>query len=132
MIKPKDYKIQECAIPNKSAPTLKKDQYIKFTSDLGRFMRSFLNSSVELMFVFSLLTIFISQLISPMSVIIVLIPLVTTIIFLFALFRQLKRIEQDATKKRNIEMVSRIIGEYNKSYLIRLVIGKVQTFIEEE
>jgi c-di-AMP phosphodiesterase-like protein len=132
MIKPKDYKIQECAIPNKSAPTLKKDQYIKFTSDLGRFMRSFLNSSVELMFAFSLLTIFVSQLMSPRSVIIILIPLVTTIIFLFALFRQLKRLEQYAGKKRNIEPVSRIIEEFNQSHLMRSVMGKVRAFIEEE
>lgn len=132
MIKPKDYKIQECAIPNKSVRTLKKDQYIKFTSDIGRFMRFFLNSSVKLMFIFSLFTIFVSQLMSRMSVIIVLIPLVTTIIFFFALFRQLKRIEQYAGKKRNIELVSRIIEEFNKSYLIRSVMGKVRAFIEEE
>jgi hypothetical protein len=132
MIKQKDYRIQECAIPNKSVPTLKKDQYIKFSSDLGRFMRFFLNSSVELMFVFSLLTIFISQLMSPMSVIIVLIPLVTTIIFLFALFRQFKRIEQYAGKKKDIEPVGSIIEEFNKSHLIRLVMGKVRAFIEEE
>ena len=132
MIKQKDYKIQECAIPNKSAPTLKKDQYLKFTSDLGKFMRFFLNSSVELMFAFSFLTIFVSQLMRPTSVIMVLVPLVTTIIFFFALFRQLRSIEQYASKKRNIESVSRIIEEYNKRYLIRAVMDKVRAFIEEE
>jgi hypothetical protein len=132
MSQQKDYKIQEYAIPNKPAPTLKKEQYIKFTSDLGKFMRFFLNSSVELMFAFSLLTIFVAQLMRPMSVIIILIPLVTTIIILFDLFRQLKRLEQSAGKKRTTESVSRIIEEYNERYFIRLVKGKIQAFIEEE
>jgi hypothetical protein len=132
MSQQRDYKIQECAIPNKLVCTLKKDQYLKFTSDLGKFMRFFLNSSVELMFAFSFLTIFVSQLMRPTSVIIVLIPLVATIIFFFALFRQLRSIEQYAGKKKNLESVSRIIEEYNKRYLIRSVMDKVRAFIEEE
>jgi len=131
MIEQKDYKIQECAIPNKLVCTLKKDQFIKFTNDLGKFMRFFLNSSVELMLTFSLITIFVSQLMGPLSVILVLIPLVTTIILFFAFYRQIKLLEQYAGKKRNIEPVCRI-EEFNKSYLIRSVMGKIQAFIEEE
>jgi hypothetical protein len=129
MIKQKDYKNQDCALPNKSMRTLKKDQDI---SNLGRAMRFFLNLSVGLMLAYALFIIGESQRLTRMSAMITIIPLLITIVFFLAFLRQLKRIEQDATKKRNIEMVSRIIGEYNKSYLICLVMGKVQAFIEEE
>lgn len=132
MIKPINYKIQDCPSPNKSVRTLKKDDDINNTSDLGKAMRLFLNVSVGFIIAFILFITVDLQPLTPMSVIIALIPLVTTIIVFIAFFMQLKRIEQYATKKRNIEMVSRIIGEYNKSYLIRLVMGKVQAFIEEE
>ena len=132
MIKPKNYHIQDCAINNKSVRTFKKDQDINNTRKIGMGMRLFLNLSVGLMLAFIVFTIVYSQSLTPMSVIITIIPLVTAIIFFFAFLRLLKRIEQYATKKRNIETVSRIIGEYNKSFLIRLVIGKVHAFIEEE
>ena len=78
-------------------------------------MRFFLNLSFVLMFAFSVFIIFDSQSMTPMSVIIVLIPFVTTIILFFAFLRLLKRIEQYAAKKRNIELVSRIIGNLTKA-----------------
>lgn len=132
MINKKNCKIPDCAIPNKSVRTLKKDQDNKFTSDIGRSMRFFLNLSFVLMFAFSVFVIFDSQSMSPTSVIIALIPFVITMILFFAFLRLLKSIEQYAAKRRNIELVSRIIWEFNKSYLIRSIMGKVQTFIEEE
>ena len=132
MINKKNCKIPDCAIPNKSARTLKKDQDKKFTEDIGRSMRFFLNLSFILMFAFSVFVIFDSQSMSPTSVIIALIPFVITMILFFAFLRLLKRIEQYATQRRNIELVSRIIWEFNKSCLIRSVMGKVQAFIEEE
>jgi len=95
-------------------------------------MRFFLNVSFVLMFAFSVFIIFDLQPMTTINVIITLIPLVTTIIFFLAFLRLLKRIEQHAAKKRNIELVSRIIWEFNKSYLIRSAIGKIQAFIEEE
>ncbi len=132
MINKKKCEIPDCAIPNKSVRRLKKDQDKKFTEDIGRSMRFFLNLSFVLMFAFSVFVIFDSQPKTTLSVIIALIPLVTTIIFFLVFLRLLKRVEQHAVKKRNIELVSRIIWEFNKSYLIRSVIGKIQAFIEEE
>ena len=132
MIKQKDYRIQDCAIPHKSVRTLKKDQDINNTGHIGKAMRFFLNVSVGLMLAFIVLIIVGSQRLTPLSVMVATIPFLITLIFFLAFLRQLKRLEEYATKRRNIEMVSRIITEYNKSFLIRLVTGKVQTFIEEE
>jgi hypothetical protein len=84
------------------------------------------------MFAFSVFVIFDSHPKTTLSVIIALTPLVTTIIFFLVFLRILKGIEQYATRKRNIELVSRIIWEFNKSRLIRSIIGKIQAFIEEE
>jgi hypothetical protein len=125
-------KIPDCAIKNKSVRRLKKDQDKKFTEDIGRSMRFFLNLSFVLMFAFSVFVIFDSHPKTTLSVIIALTPLVTTIIFFLVFLRLLKRIEQHAVKKRNIELVSRITWEFNKSYLIRSIIGKIKAFIEEE
>jgi hypothetical protein len=125
-------KIPDSAIPNKSVRRLKKDQDKKFTEDIGRSMRFFLNLSFILMFAFSVFVIFDSHPKTTLSVIIALTPLVTTIIFFLVFLRILKGIEQYATRKRNIELVSRIIWEFNKSRLIRSIIGKIQAFIEEE
>ena len=132
MTNKKNGKIPDCAIPNKSARRLKKDQDKEFTENIGRSMRFFLNLSFVLMFAFSVFVIFDSQPKTNLSVIIALIPLITTIVFFLVFLRLLKRVEEHAVKKRNIELVSRIIWEFNKSYLIRQVIGKVQAFIEEE
>ncbi|MCX5891131.1 MAG: hypothetical protein NTY36_17040 [Deltaproteobacteria bacterium] len=132
MIKQKDYKNQDCALPNKSMRTLKKDQDINNTGHIGRAMRFFLNVSVGLMLAFIVFITVGSQRLTPLSVMIATIPFLITLIFFLAFLRQLKRIEEYATKRRNIELVSRVITEYNKSYLICLVMGKVQTFIEEE
>jgi hypothetical protein len=119
-------------MPNKPVRHLKKDQDKKFTEDIGRSMRFFLNLSFVLMFAFSVFVMFDSQPKTTLSVIIALIPLVTTIILFLVFLRLLKRLEQHAAKKGNIELVSRIIWEFNKSYLIRSAIGKIQAFIEEE
>ena len=132
MIGKKNCKIPDRAFPNKSGRSLKKDQDKKFTSDIGRSMRFFLNVSFVLMFAFSVFIIFDLQPMTTINVIITLIPLVTTIIFFLAFLRLLKRVEQYAARGRNIELVSRIIWEFNQSWLIRTVIGKIQAFIEEE
>lgn len=126
----KNSKITDCAIS--SVRRLKKDQDKKFTEEIGRSMRFFLNLSFVLMLAFSVFVIFDSRPKTTLSVIIALTPLVTTIIFFLIFLRLLKRVEKYALRRRNIELVSRIIWEFNKSYLIRLVIGKIQAFIEEE
>ncbi len=127
-----NFKIQQAAIAKRSLRTLKKDQDKQITRDLGRAMRFFLNLSFALMIAFPVCILFDSYFVTPVGIIFYLIPVLTTIIFFLAFLRLLKEIEKYAAKKRNIELVSRIIWEFNQSSLIRLTIGKIQAFIEEE
>ena len=110
--------------------TLPKGQRSKFIKDTGRSMRFFLNLSFASILAFTIAILFGSQPVTPVTVILALIFIITTTSFLSYL-HSLKRIEQYAAKERNIGLVSRIIWEFNKSCLIRSIIGKIQTFIEE-
>ena len=125
-------KIHKGAIAKRSLRTLKKDQDKQITKDLGRAMRFFLNLSFALMIAFPVCILFDSYFVTPIGMIVYLIPVLTTIILFIAFLRLLKQIEKYAAKKRNIELVSRIIWEFNQTSLIRLTIGKIQAFMEEE
>ncbi len=127
-----NFKIRKGAIAKRSLRTLKKDQDKQFTKDLGRSMRFFLNLSFALVIAFPICILFDSYFVTPVGMIFYLIPVLTTIIFFLAFLRLLKEIEKYAARKRNIELVSRIIWEFNQSSLIRLTIGKIQAFMEEE
>ena len=48
--------------------------------------------------------------------------------FFLAFLRLLKNIESDAAKHRDIELTTRVIGEFNKSWIIRAAIGRIPTF----
>ena len=50
---------------------------------------------------------------------IALIPVVVAVLFFLAFLRLLKNIESDAAKQRDIELTTRVIGEFNKSWIIR-------------
>ncbi len=127
-----NFKIRKGAIAKRSLRTLKKDQDKQFTKDLGRSMRFFLDLSFALVIAFPICILFDSYFVTPVGMIFYLIPVLTTIIFFLAFLRLLKEIEKYAARKRNIELVSRIIWEFNQSSLIRLTIGKIQAFMEEE
>ncbi len=132
MINKKASKLREGEMAKKSTRNLKKDQDKRYTEDIGRAMRFCLNLSFALIIAFPVFFIFDPQWFTSKGVIVYLIPVVTTILFFLGFLRLLKTIENYAIRNRNIELVSRIIWEFNKSSLIRLTIGKVQTFIEEE
>ncbi len=128
----KHHEIQEGAVNYSAEHTSEKGQDRKIARDLGGSMRFFLNLSLALIIAFPVFILFEPQNASPVSVIAYFIPVVITIVFFVAFLRLLKRIERHAAKRQNIELVSSIIWEFNKSSLIRLVTGKVETFIEEK
>lgn len=97
---------------------------------LGRSMRFFLNASLVLMISYSLFIQLYSQQVAPIVLLLTGIPVVTAIFYFIMFLLLLKRIEICGGAKRDIEMVSRVISEYNKSRVIKLVIGKIDSFIE--
>ena len=89
-------------------------------------MRFFLNLACLL-----IITLFILSIPRPLtleSLLIALIPLVVAVLFFLAFLRLLKNIESDAAKNRDIELTTRVIGEFNKSWIIRAAIGRIPTF----
>jgi len=132
MISPKNYDVRGNMIAKGSAHSLVDGQDRKLVEALGRSMRLFLNLSFALIIAFPVFSLFDWQGIATVGAIVYLIPVATTIIFFIAFLRLLKRIEKYAAKKRNIELVSNIIWEFNKSSLIRLATGKIPTFTDEE
>jgi DNA-directed RNA polymerase subunit RPC12/RpoP len=103
-----------------------------FIEDWGRFMRFFLNISFTLTFTFPLLFLFARQWLSSVIISIYLSIVIIAILSFIAFFRNLKRTEKYAAQERDIELVSRVIWEFNRSILIRWVIGKTETFIKEK
>ena len=132
MINPKNYDVRGNVITKISAHTPEQGQCKKLIIALGRSMRFFLNLSFALIIAFPVFSLFDWQGITTVGVIVYLIPVATTIIFFIAFLRLLKRIERYAANKRNIELVSSIIWEFNKSSLIRLATGKIPSFGDEE
>ena len=97
---------------------------------IGRSMRFFLNASLVLMISFSLFIQLHSQQVTPTGLLLAGIPLVASMFYFIIFLFLLKRIEIYGEATRNIPIVSRVISEYNKSYIIKLVIGKIDSFIE--
>lgn len=99
---------------------------------IGSCMRFFLNATVLLATVFSLLLLLKMESLTISGLLIVSAPVVITLLFFIFFLSQIKRVEKQACKKRNIELVSRVIWEFNKSYLIRIALGKIAAFIEPD
>ncbi len=66
------------------------------------------------------------------SLLIALIPVAVAVTFFIIFLRLLKMIESHAHKRKDILLSSRIIWEFNKSWIIRCTIGKIKSFIEEK
>ena len=96
------------------------------TREIGRSMRFFLNLACLLIIALFLLSI--PRPLTLESLLIALIPLVVAVLFFLAFLRLLKNIESDAAKHRDIELTTRVIGEFNKSWVIRAAIGRIPTF----
>ncbi len=96
------------------------------TREIGRSMRFFLNLAcllIIILFVFS-----IPRPLTPENLMIALIPVIVAILFFLAFLRLLKNIESDAARHRDIELTTRVIREFNKSWIIRAAIGKIPSF----
>ena len=99
-------------------------------TQLGRSMRFFLNSSLILLISFLFFILLNFQQVRSIGLLFTSAPLVTAVFYFLVFLITLKRIERYGSITRNIPIVSRIISEYNKSYIINLVIGKIDSFIE--
>lgn len=89
-------------------------------------MRFFLNLACLLLITLFLLSI--PRPLTPESLVIAFIPVIVGGLGFLAFLRLLKNIESHAAKNRNIELTTRVIMEFNKSWVIRAAIGKIQTF----
>ncbi len=98
---------------------------------IGSNMRFFLNSAVIWIIVFSIALAITLGPLSIKSLLLASIPIFILVIFFLVFLVILKRIEAYAARKRNIDLVSRAIWEFNKSSFIRCLIGKLATFIKE-
>lgn len=99
--------------------------------ELGRCMRFFLNATAFLTLIF---WIFLQWEIRPLTIEFVVfasIPIVTAALFFLVFLRRLKLVEKRAAAMQDIDLVSRSIWELNKSWIIRSLVGKIPTFIEE-
>lgn len=89
-------------------------------------MRFFLNLACLLLII--LFFVSIPRPLTPESLVIAFIPVIIVVLCFLAFLRLLKNIESDAAKNRDIELTTRVIMEFNKSWLIRAAIGKIQAF----
>ena|SRR5271157_324557 len=96
------------------------------TKEIGRSMRFFLN--VSCLFIVILFLFSIPQPLTPESLMIALIPVIVAVLFFLAFLRLLKNIESEAAKHRDIALTTRVIGEFNKSWIIRAAIGRIPAF----
>ena len=111
---------------------MEKNYYEILARQIGSYMRfskciagiNDLNSTLHSMDLLDL------QQVTPRGLLLAGIPLVTAVFFFITSLQILKRIEKYAVATKNIDIVSNIISEYNKSYIIKLVIGKIDSFIE--
>jgi hypothetical protein len=110
---------------------MEKDQDRFLTMEIGRSMRFFLNASFILISLFVVFCLFAPQEVTSENLVIALIPVLLALFFFLAFLRLLKLIESIAAEEKDILLTSRIIWEYNKSWIIRAVTGKTKTFIEE-
>ncbi len=94
--------------------------------EIGRLMRFFLNLACLLLTILFIISI--PRPLTPESLVIAFIPVIIAVLCFFAFLRLLKNIESDAGKNRDIELTTRVIMEFNKSWIIRAAIGKIQAF----
>jgi hypothetical protein len=98
----------------------------------GSCMRFFLNSTTALAIMISFYILLVVQPVTPKVLIIASMPIGTAALFFIIFLRLLKQVENFAADKRDIDLASRAIWELNKSFLIRLTVGRIPTFIKEK
>lgn len=102
------------------------------TREIGRSMRFFLNLSCFFLVTFLVFLLYLPRRLTAESVMISLIPVIIAALFFLGFLRLLKNIESEAAKNRDIETTSRVIWEFNKSWIIRGLVGKIPAFKIEE
>jgi hypothetical protein len=100
------------------------------TKEIGRSMRFFLNLACLLVIILFVLSI--PQPFTPENLVIAFIPVVVAVLFFLAFLGLLKNIENDASKTRDIELATKVIREFNKSWVIRAAVGKIPSFNVEK
>jgi hypothetical protein len=98
------------------------------TKEIGRSMRFFLNLACLLIITSIVFLFYVSQPLTTEGLMITLIPVIIAVLFFLGFLGLLKNIESDAANERNIELTTRVIWEFNQSWVIRAIIGKIQAF----
>jgi carbon starvation protein CstA len=98
------------------------------TREIGRSMRFFLNLACLLIIITVVFLLYASRPLTTEGLMITLIPVIIAVVFFVGFLRLLKNIESNATENRDIELTTRVIWEFNKSWLIRAIMGKIQAF----
>jgi hypothetical protein len=98
------------------------------TKEIGRSMRFFLNLSCLLIVTFLVILLSTSRPLTAEGLMVSIVPVVVAVLFFLGFLRLLKNIESDAAKHRDIELTTRVIWEFNKSWVIRALIGKIPAF----
>jgi len=107
---------------------MEENQDALLTKEIGRSMRFFLNLSFLLIITFAVFLLSVPRPLTIEGLMIALIPVIVAVLFFVAFLRLLKIIESNAVKERDIELTTRVIWEFNKSWIIRAIIGKIKTF----
>jgi hypothetical protein len=98
----------------------------------GSCMRFFLNAAAAIGTMISLCLLAFVHPLNLKILIVVSMPLAMSLLFFIIFLRLLKQVENFAAGRGDIGLVSRVIWELNKSFLIRLTCGRTPTFIKEQ
>jgi hypothetical protein len=109
---------------------MEENQDAFLTKEIGRSMRFFLNLACLLLIILFVLSI--PRPLTPENLVIASIPVIVAVLFFLAFLGLLKNIENDASKTRDIELTTKVIGEFNKSWVIRAAVGKIPSFKVEK
>jgi hypothetical protein len=107
---------------------MEENQDAFLTREIGRSMRFFLNLSCLLIIAFLVFLLSVSRPLTAEGLMITLIPVIVAVLFFIGFLRLLKNLESDAAKERDIELTTRVIWEFNKSRVIRAIVGKIPAF----
>jgi hypothetical protein len=98
----------------------------------GSCMRFFLNAAAAIGTMISLLLLTFVRPLNLKILIVVSMPLAISLLLFIIFLRLLKQVENLAAGRGDIGLVSRVIWELNKSFLIRAAIGRTPTFMKDQ
>ncbi|MCX5892559.1 MAG: hypothetical protein NTW80_06225 [Deltaproteobacteria bacterium] len=107
---------------------MEENQDALLTREIGRSMRFFLNLACFLIIITVVFLLYVSRPLTAEGLMITLIPVIIAGVLFVGFLRLLKNIESNAAEERNIELTTRVIWEFNKSWLFRAIMGKIQAF----